>query len=280
MNLVKILILLVFPLVICGCTDSSRILARLNNKVITLKDFENRIGKLPTRYQKVVNRRRLDYLNNLIDEELLFEEAKKRRIEDDKEIKELLFEAKKKILVSKLIDTEINKGVTVTEEDIEGYYRLHQEEFVEPEKLRASHILLPTMDEAASLLKELKSGEDFAQLARQKSIDASKVNGGDIGYFTKGQMIPDFEEVCFKLKVGELSGIVKTSLGFHIIKLTDRLPSQRKSFEQVKEDIKNTLLTRKRKANFDNFMANLRKNVRIQINEKLLTTSDERKKEK
>ncbi len=279
MNLIKTLIFLFFSFILCGCADSSFILARLNNKVITLKDFENRIAKLPPRYQEVIKRRKIDYLNNLIDEELLFEEAKRRRIEEDSQIKELLFEAKKKILVSKLIDTEINKGISVKEEDIEDYYKLHQEEFAEPEKLRASHILLPTMEEAVSILKELKSGKDFAQLALEKSTDASKVNGGDIGYFTKGQMIPDFEEACFVLKVGELSNVVKTSLGFHIIKLTDRLPSQRKSFEQVKEDIRNILLTRKRKANFDNFMANLRKNVKIHINEKLLTTSDEKKKE-
>ncbi|MBM3254466.1 MAG: hypothetical protein FJZ16_09455 [Candidatus Omnitrophica bacterium] len=278
MNKTNTIIASIISLALCGCADSSSlILARINNRVITLKDFEKRLSKLPPRYQVIVSKRKLDYLNNLIDEELLFEEAKKRRLRDDADIKELLFEAEKKILVSRLIDTEINKNISIKEEEIQDYYNLHQNEFVEPERLRASHILVATMDEASQILKELKNGKDFAGLAREKSLDASKTNGGDVGYFTRGQMIPDFEDACFRLKPGELSDVVKTSLGFHIIKLTDRLPLQRRGFEEVKEEIRNILLTKKRKTNFDNFMANLRKSVRIEVNEKLLTREDEEK---
>jgi peptidyl-prolyl cis-trans isomerase C len=277
-KLYKLILFTALCILLNSCADkSSSIVARINNKTISLKDFENRISKLPPRYQEVVNKRKLDYLHDLVDEELLFEEASRRCLQDKSEVKELLFEAKKKILISKLIDTEINKNISVSDDELENYYKSHQDEFVEPERLRASHILVSDIDAAREILKDVKNGRDFAELAREKSIDPSKVNGGDIGYFTKGQMIPDFEDACFKLKPGEISDIVKTSIGFHIIKLTDRIPAQHKSFEQVKEDTRNALLTRHRKSNFDSLIENLRKSARIKIDEKLLMQKDEKK---
>lgn len=278
-KLYKLILFTALCILLSSCADkSSSIVARINNKTISLKDFENRISRLPPRYREIVNNKKLDYLYDLVDEELLFEEANRRRLQDKSEVKELLFEAKKKILVSKLIDMEINKNLSVSGDELENYYKSHQDEFVEPERLRASHILVSDMDAAKEILKDIKNGRDFAELAREKSIDPSNINGGDIGYFTKGQMIPDFEDACFKLKPGEISDIVKTSIGFHIIKLTDRIPAKHKSFEQVKEDTRDALLTRHRKSNFDSLMESLRKSARIKIyDEKLLMQKDEKK---
>jgi parvulin-like peptidyl-prolyl isomerase len=85
--------------------------------------------------------------------------------------------------------------------------------------IRVSHILVKTQQEAASLLTKIQQGGDFAELAKQYSIDpSSKDNGGDVGFFSRGDLMPEFEAAAFKLKVGEISGIVKTKLGYHIIK--------------------------------------------------------------
>ncbi|MFH0839346.1 MAG: peptidyl-prolyl cis-trans isomerase [Candidatus Omnitrophota bacterium] len=279
MNKIIIAVIIVVATALSGCGNSSPILARINNKIITLKEFEKRISKLPAKYQSTINKRKGDYLNNLIEEELLFEEAKKRHLEYDSEMKDLLLAAKKKILISKLIEDEMNKGVVVTDEDAEHYYNLHKDEFVEPERISARHILVGTSEEAKALLKEIKNGKDFAEAAREKSLDSSKVNGGDIGYFTKGQMIPEFEDACFRLQPGEISDVIKSPLGFHIIRLNDRIPGKNKNFEEVKEDIKNTLLTKKRKVNLDKLMGSLKKSVSITINEKLLAEDDEKKQE-
>jgi len=89
-------------------------------------------------------------------------------------------------------------------------------------KIRASHILVSTSEEAESVLSEIKAGGDFGELAKKYSSCPSKGQGGDLGYFAKGQMVKDFEDAAFSLKEGEVSGIVKTQFGYHIIKLTGK----------------------------------------------------------
>ena len=89
-------------------------------------------------------------------------------------------------------------------------------------KIRASHILVSTLEEAEKVLSEIKSGGDFGELAKKYSKCPSKENGGDLGYFEKGQMVKEFEDAAFSLNEGEISGIVKTEFGYHIIKLTGK----------------------------------------------------------
>ncbi len=122
-------------------------------------------------------------------------------------------------------------GVTVSEEEAMEYYETNGEDIVE---INASHILLGSEEEALSVVARLDSGEDFAQLATAKSMDSvSAVNGGNLGYFGKGQMIPEFEEVAFQLEEGEISNVVKTEVGYHIIKVQDK----KENFEELQDKI-------------------------------------------
>jgi len=128
------------------------------------------------------------------------------------------------------------------------------------EEVRARHILVEKEDEAKSILDQLKSGGDFAALAKEKSKDPGAADGGDLGYFTKDQMVPEFAEVAFKMYPGQLSNPVKTQFGWHIIKVEDKRTKQPPQFEAVKGQIE-AFLTRKAQTEF---IAKLRQTAKIE----------------
>ncbi|TJY44434.1 peptidylprolyl isomerase [Cohnella pontilimi] len=143
------------------------------------------------------------------------------------------------VKLRKIFEPEIKP----TEDQLKKYYEDNKADFGTAEKVRASHILLATKAEADAVLAELKKGADFATLAKQKSTDpGSKDDGGDLNYFGHGEMNEQFETAAFKLNVGEISGVVESPNGFHIIKLTDKKPAVTPSYDQVKEQVKNRYL--------------------------------------
>lgn len=143
--------------------------------------------------------------------------------------------------------------VTIAEKEISDFYELNQESFKNPKQIKARHILLKvspdasesekteTKEKALSLLKRLKDGEDFAALAKKYSQDPAASKGGDLGYFTRGQMVKPFEELAFSLKKGELGGPVKTQFGWHIIRVDDIKDATIKTFSEVRNQIVTTI---------------------------------------
>jgi peptidyl-prolyl cis-trans isomerase D len=141
--------------------------------------------------------------------------------------------------------------ITITPQEIESYYNQNLQQFQQPEQVRASHILLKTegKDEAAvkkqaeDVLKQAKApGADFAALAKKYSEDdGSKVNGGDLDYFTKGRMVPEFEQAAFALPPGQISDLVKSQFGFHIIKVVDKKPAATRTLDEMRPQIQEQL---------------------------------------
>lgn len=132
--------------------------------------------------------------------------------------------------------------VKITDEDIKTYYDSNLESMKTPEQVRASHILVATKEEADTVLASLQGGADFAALAKEKSTDtASKEAGGDLDFFSKGEMEEPFETAAFALKTGELSSVVQTSHGFHVIKATGHKDAATPTLDEKKEEIRQTL---------------------------------------
>lgn len=246
------------------------VVANVNNEVITMKDVDERISKLPPYYQNMVKDRKKELVEDMILEKLLYDEATKKGVQNDKEVKEMLEEAQRKIMISKLIKDEVEEKTKVSDKDVEEYYNAHKDEFSIPERWKASHILVKTEEEAKAVLDELSKGGAFDELAKTKSQDTSAKKGGDLGYFTKGQMVPEFEEAVIKLEVGQISQAVKTQFGYHIIKLTDKKPAQIQELKDASAKIKNELLMKKKRDAFDKLVADLRTKAKIKINESLL----------
>lgn len=145
-------------------------------------------------------------------------------------------------------------AVTVTDREIERYYNMNQQRYSTGNEVRASHILFktgPDQDEdevrqrAEEVLEQIRAGADFAELARTHSEDTSAEDGGDLGFFGRGAMVPEFEQVAFSLPVGEVSDLVRTNYGFHIIKVTDERPAMTQPLENVEEQIRGTLTQQK-----------------------------------
>ncbi len=256
-----------------GCGDGkSRVIAKVNGKAITVKDFDSRLSKMPAYYKAIASQRKKDFLEDMINEQLLYKEALKRGLNRDKDVKELIEEARNKIIVAKLLENE-SKKTAVSEEKIEEFYQEHKDDFVTPLKMRASHIMVDTEEEAREVQKKLNEGADFAQLAKEYSKDPSKDRGGDIGYFVKGQLMPQIEEVCLKLDVGQTSDIIRTKFGYHIIRLTEKVEPRTVDLSEVRDAIKKELMDKAQQAGMEELIKNLRSKAHIRINEKLLEGS-------
>jgi peptidyl-prolyl cis-trans isomerase C len=179
--------------------------------------------------------------------------------------------------VSKLMDAEVAAKVAVDAAAVKAFYDEHPERFREEEAVRASHILIrvpPEADaqakarargEAEAILKALRGGADFATLARERSQDGSAANGGDLGFFTRGQTAPAFEAAAFALEVGQTSGVVETPFGFHVIKLFERRPARLAPFDAVQAEIAAYLRDERRQALADAFIAGLRAKARVEV---------------
>lgn len=148
---------------------------------------------------------------------------------------------------------EITKGIVVSDAEVREYYDNNPDEFKEyPDEVKARHILVDTEEEAKEILKKLKEGADFAELAKEYSKDtSSKEEGGDLGYFNRGIMVPEFDKAVFEMEVGQISDIVKTQFGYHIIKLEDKKISPIIKFDEIKEDLHGQLLEEKKYETFN-----------------------------
>jgi foldase protein PrsA len=161
-----------------------------------------------------------------------------------------------------------SKNIQVTEDEVKAYFDKNKDKLKSPEQIRVSHIVVETEREAKDLLIAIKAGADFGLLAKAKSIDTStKDKGGDLGFFSKGTFLPTFETAAFGLKkVGDISDVVKTSLGYHIIKLEDRKESKLPELtHEIKEKIKQILHQQKITAKMPIWIQELRNKAKIEI---------------
>jgi peptidyl-prolyl cis-trans isomerase C len=186
-------------------------------------------------------------------------------------------DARVDLSVTKLMDTEVAALPGPSDLDARNFYDKNPDKFKEDESVRASHILI-RVDEKAdaaskkkaraeidAVLKQAKAGADFAALAKEHSQDGSAAQGGDLNYFPKGQMVQPFNDVAFSLKKGEMSGVVTTQFGYHIIKVIDHKPGRVVPFEEAAQQIKQVLSEQKKQQRVDAFIDGLKKKSKIEV---------------
>ena len=200
-----------------------------------------------------------DYLiNYLVDLVVLSQAAEQKKLGDRPDVKHRLTFDHNRLLMEALLQ-DAGKAALSDEAEHQVYDEAVKQVKGE-EEVHARHILVPTEDEAKAILAQLKGGADFATLAKEKSKDPGAADGGDLGYFTKEQMVPEFAEVAFKLDKGQLSDPVKTQFGWHIIKVEDKRTKPTPTFDQVKGQIENYVAHRAQAQ----MVENLRKSATIE----------------
>ena len=173
---------------------------------------------------------------------------------------------KRQLMINSILE-ETRNQISISDEELLEYYNENKESFLEPEQVHARHILVETEEEANNLLLQLKEGlTDFAELAKEKSIGPSAPSGGDLGFFSRGQMVKEFEDTAFSLEPGEISDVVQTQFGYHIIKCEEKKEEYSPAFEEAKERISNTLRYQKENEAISTFISKLKEEAVIVYN--------------
>ncbi len=240
--------------------------AIVNGEKITNQELEQKYSQLPDQYKLFITKE--DFLDQIISVKLLLQEAEKKAVVvSDEEIEaeldaikaqlpseeefdtllkqrnmqlsQLKKQISEQLIINKLLNETVFSKVDVSESQIRGYYNNNEEDFKAKEgEIRVKHILVASEEEAGEILKDIKNGEDFSELAKSNSLDTgSAIMGGDLGFIQKGQMVKEFEDAAFGLKINEVSPIVQTQFGYHLI----RRGADTISFDEAKEQIRQTL---------------------------------------
>jgi len=257
------------------------VLAEVNSGSITTGDFDRELKNLPEYLKTMADtpQGRKEMLDTMIIRELILQQAAKDGLDKGPEIEEKLQDLKKRLIVESFLKKKVEAESKVSDEDLKKFYEQNKDKFKSGEQIKASHILVKTEKEAKDILAQLKSGGNFEALAQKSSADSSAAKGGDLGWFGKGSMVPVFEKAALALKEGQISEVVKSDFGFHIIKLTGKRAAGIRPFEEVKEQIKGAIMPTKQQEVFQKIKEELKKTAKITIKEDVLNSVGSKKEE-
>lgn len=218
------------------------IIAQVGDDLITKDDIAQILSQIPAqfkpRYATLQGRREL--VDAMVSMKMLAWEARRRKINEREDMKVKIDYIIDQTL-ARALEEELRENIKIEDATIEKYYKENQDKYVTPAKVKARHILVESEDEAGGILAEIRAGGDFAELAGEKSTCPSAGKGGDLGWFERGKMDPAFEKAAFELKKGEVSNVVKSSFGYHIIKVENIRPAKTKDLDQARKSIERTM---------------------------------------
>ncbi|WP_291687386.1 peptidylprolyl isomerase [Bradyrhizobium sp.] len=239
--------------------DTNPVLAKVNGSDIRQSDVtlaEEELG--PSLAQMDPATKKDNVLSFLIDMKIVAKAAEDKKIENNDDFKKRMAFTRNRLLMDSLLASE-GKAAT-TDEAMKKVYEDAAKQISGEQEVHARHILVETEDEAKAVEDELKKGADFAELAKKKSKDPGASDGGDLGFFTKDQMVPEFSAVAFSLEPGKISDPVKSQFGWHVIKVEEKRNRKAPDFDQVKGQIE-TYVTRKAQADY---VAKLREAAKVE----------------
>ena len=239
--------------------DNEKVLASVNGKNITQTDVERMIASMGQQGQNYRSPQGYEaVLEQLINQNLLLLDAQRNLYEREPAFKAQLNRIKDELLINYAIEKAIS-SVKVTPDDAKAYFEANPELFAGQPTVAASHILVDTEDKANELLAKIQAGEiSFADAAAANSKCPSSRNGGNLGEFGRGQMVPEFDEACFTMEVGELRGPIKTQFGYHLIQLDAKNEAKPLAFSDVREELVRRLTAEKQQAAYQSKLNQLK----------------------
>ena len=266
---------------------NNEVVASIGDEKISLSDFNTIIGYLDSQRQAMLEKNpqfKETFLRQVVQTMVLSNLAKEKGFDKEPDVKQQLKLFTDNFLANEFLRKEVVQKISIPESELKSYYDSHKEEFKTPEMVRASHILIKVSpsasaeekkkakEKAEDILKKIKSGQDFAKLAAEFSDDpGSKTKGGDLGFFEKGRMVKPFEDAAFSLKPGQVSGIIETQFGYHIIKVTEKKNAGIASFDTAKEQIKQKLLQESIKKKVAEFIDKAMKDAKAEIHPEVIS---------
>ena len=277
------------------------VLAKVGDIEITTRDYRKKMIEIAgiSTSQALEEPVKLKILNDLIERALLLAEAEQRnltvspaelndemhRISDSypgKEFEKMLAmqhitasewrdDVHKTLLLRKVSQALAEGAVTVDDQAVADYYQQHLEQFKQPAKVRALHIHVDSRETANNILAQLRKGAAFETMAKEYSLGTESQSGGDLGIFPAGVMPEFFDQAIFSLELGKISPIIASEYGFHIFKLVERIPAKTGTLDEVREQIKQTLIDEKRQQQYSSWLEARLKKARVMKNTKLLS---------
>jgi peptidyl-prolyl cis-trans isomerase C len=247
-----------------------KVVAEIGSEKITLEEINEMIKQIPEQYQSMAEANKGMFVDSVVNQKLLYSEASKLNLDKEAAVQKQIEEARKEIIIKEFLRKEVEDKVAVSDEDAKKYYDANKDKFKDGEKVKVFHILVETEAEANDILAKLNGGADFAALAKEKSKCPSKEKGGELGLISRGQTVPEFENAAFALQPGQLSAVVKSQFGYHIIKITEKQPEKVLSFDEVKDQLKQMLLADKQKERFELILKDLKDKNKVVIYKDLL----------
>lgn len=248
--------------------EENKVLATIGERQITQKEFSKILRNLDQQramqFSSPEGQARL--LEELISQELLYLDAKKKGFDQHPD-----FIAELQLVTDNLLKqyaiNQLLKDIEIPESEVLKYYEAHQDQFMSEPQVRASHILVDSKEKALEILEELKGDLSFEAAAEKYSRCPSKANGGDLGFFGQGKMVREFEEAAFSLNVNEVSDVVQTHFGYHIIKVTDQKGPGIIPFDTVRPQLTQQLLALKQQEVYYAQVEELKKEFPVTIHQ-------------
>lgn len=243
----------------------NKVLAVVNGKEIsedTVLKFLNDLGpQMAMQFQSPEGIKRV--VDELINQEVLYLEALEKGL-DKEEAFVTELEKVKEGLVKQYALNNLLTNISASEDELLNFYNENKEKFQKPESVVASHILIDTEDKANDIIKEINEGLAFENAAQKYSSCPSKEQGGNLGEFTKGQMVPEFEEAAFSMELNTISDPVKTQFGYHIIKLISKNEEALSTFDEVKDQLNQQVLGMKQQEAYLNKTNELKQKYKVE----------------
>ena len=247
-----------------GAGESPRVVAKVNQVDVTYDDFRIRLQLLEQERGPVPPERYGEILRALVREEVLYQAAVAQHLDEEAIVKQRAEVARRQVIIEELLRRKVEASAQVSDEEARKAYEQNQSLF-SSETVGVSHIMVKTESDAETVQGELKAGKAFADVAKEKSQDqGSAEKGGDLGTVGRGQTEPEFEAAAFALKEGELSGIVKTQYGYHILKGGPHVTTVQ-PFEEVKDKLRDMLAKQKQRDALMLTMKELEQNATTQF---------------
>jgi len=256
--------------------DGSQVLATVNGEPITAAEFDMLLGAAPGGgASQMTGKDKRALIDQVVDMVLLAQAGEKAGVQDDPKYQREMALIRQQQLYKYYVIGQIVDKIKVSDDEVRAYYDANRDKYVTGETVSASHILVDTEDEAKAIKARLDAGEDFAEIAKSDSKCPSSVRGGDLGTFGRGKMVKEFEDAAFALEVGKVSEPVHTQFGWHLIKVTAHTKSAQQPLDEVKDDIKTTLLSQKQEQAYEALVQKLRSEGSVDVNEEAFNQMDD-----